>query len=60
MTLDFDRDMPLSEEDQLAMRRSRSLPTSPAQYEALLNALKPLPRDELARRSGPRGEPFEL
>jgi hypothetical protein len=60
MTLDFDRDMPLTEEDQAAMRRSRRLPTSPAQYEALLDSLKPLSAEDLARRKGPRGEPFEL
>lgn len=60
MTLDFERDMPLTAEDQEAMRRSRSLPTTPAQYEALLNALKPLSKEEQDRRKGPRGEPFEL
>ena len=60
MTLDFDRDMPLTEEDIRVLRELRRKPTSPEAYEALLNSVGHLSFEELVKRRRPRGEPFEL
>jgi len=58
--LDLERDLPTTPEDVAALRRLRDLPVSPAEYEELLRACGDASPEELARRQGPRGEPFEL
>jgi len=58
--LDLERDLPTTPEDVAALRRARSLEVSPAEYEELLRACGDASPEELARRPGPRGEPFEL
>jgi len=56
----LERDLPTTPEDVAALRRLRDLPVSPAEYEELLRACGDASPEELARRQGPRGEPFEL
>lgn len=58
--LDLERDLPTTPEDVAALRRVRDLPVSPAEYEELLRACGDASPEELARRRGPRGKPFEL
>ena len=56
--LDLERDLPTSREDVEALRRHAHPPV-----KDLLIWLARLPRpsaEDLAKRKGPRGEPFEL
>lgn len=58
--LDLERDLPTTSEDVEVLRRLRKRPVTPAEYAALLAALGDAPVEELKRRKGPRGRPFEL
>jgi hypothetical protein len=58
--LDLERDLPTTAEDVAVLRRLRNQPITPEQYAALLRAMGDASYEELARRPGPRGEPFEL
>lgn len=58
--LDLERDLPTTPEDVAVLRRLRDRPVTAEEYAALLRAMGHASREELARRRGPRGEPFEL
>ena len=58
--LDLERDLPTTAQDVAALRRLRHRPITPRQYADLLAAVGHASYQELARRPGPRGEPFEL
>jgi hypothetical protein len=60
LRLDLERDLPTTPEDVAVLRRLRNQPVTPAQYAELLRAMGDASYEELARRPGPRGEPFEL
>ena len=60
--LDLENDLPPTEEDVEAMRRSHraSLAIGPKERAKLLKAFPPASYEELRRRPVFRGEPFEL
>lgn len=58
--LDLERDLPTSAEDVAVLRSLRNEPISPVAYADLLRAVGDASAEELAKRPGPRGEPFEL
>ena len=58
--LDLERDLPTTPEDVAVLRRLRNPPVTPEEYAELLRAMGDASYEELARRPGPRGEPFEL
>ena len=60
--LDLERDLPTTREDVEALRRAReeSGRLTPEEFEALLEAAGHAPVEELRKRRGPRGAPFEL
>ncbi|MEQ8767724.1 MAG: hypothetical protein RL885_27730 [Planctomycetota bacterium] len=55
--LDLDRDLPTTERDVEALRACRTLPRLDLEaYLAFLEAMGPLPQEELRKRRGPRGD----
>ncbi len=58
--LDLERDLRTTPEDVAVLRRLRDEPVTAEQYAELLRAMGHASREELARRRGPRGAPFEL
>lgn len=59
--LDFERDLPTTEEDVLALRAARErCRLTPREFSRLLADFGHASYEELAARKGPRGEPFEL
>jgi hypothetical protein len=59
--LDLERGLPVSADDVTALRgASAPRPMTGDEYVAWLNSFPAPGRDQLARRDGPRGEPFRL
>lgn len=58
--LDLDRDLKTTAEDVTALDRMRRRPLSTPEYLAFLRALPPLSTEQLRRRPGPSGAPFEF
>ena len=58
--LDLERGLPTTERDSAALRALRYPKMTDAEYERFLAALTPTDHAALAKKRGPRGEPFRL
>jgi hypothetical protein len=58
--LDLQRDLPVTPEDVEALRRLRHPRPSPEEFRLFMEWIGHASIEDLRRRKGPRGEPFEL
>jgi len=58
--LNLERDLPVTPEDVEALRRLRYPVPSPEAYRRFMERIGHASIEDLRRRKGPRGKPFEL